>query len=394
MFHGIKHSADNPIRVAFLLYGGKQWLGGYNYLRNLCKALHTYRNDIQPVLFVGNDTETEMLKPFHEIDVEVVTTALFDKAHKHRLFIESLLYGMIRDVERLFTRSGIDVIFENSVYFGWRTKFPVVTWLPDFQHKHLPGMFSKLAWLKREFGFRIITTTSRYIMLSSNDAKKDCQSFYNVSDERIFVVPFAVDPPAVDSEYVKICLRKYNIDRPFFFLPNQLWRHKNHKVVIEALRRCHMNHRYEALVISSGANQDTRNSDYFGEVQALISEYNLDDSFRMLGMIPYRDVVHLMYGSIAVINPSLFEGWSSTVEEAKALQKTLILSNIPVHCEQVKKSARFFNPYAPDELADILEALQDEHAYGDPAMIDNSKYVEQYAQRFAKMITVLTGSQS
>lgn len=42
----------------------------------------------------------------------------------------------------------------------------------------------------------------------------------------------------------------------------------------------------------------------------------------------------LMKHAIAIINPSLFEGGSTTVEEAKSLLKVIILSGIPVHREQ------------------------------------------------------------
>ena len=41
-----------------------------------------------------------------------------------------------------------------------------------------------------------------------------------------------------------------------------------------------------------------------------------------------------MFHSVAVINPSEFEGRSSTVEQAKSLGKQVILSNIKIHKEQ------------------------------------------------------------
>ena len=41
-----------------------------------------------------------------------------------------------------------------------------------------------------------------------------------------------------------------------------------------------------------------------------------------------------MYHSIALINPSKFEGRSSTVEQGKSMGEKIILSTIPVHKEQ------------------------------------------------------------
>lgn len=54
----------------------------------------------------------------------------------------------------------------------------------------------------------------------------------------------------------------------------------------------------------------------------------------MLGVVTYEEVFSLIKFSKAVINPSLFEGWSSTVEECKSVGKNMILSDLSVHKEQ------------------------------------------------------------
>ena len=60
-----------------------------------------------------------------------------------------------------------------------------------------------------------------------------------------------------------------------------------------------------------------------------------------------------MRASIAVINPSLIEGWSTTVEEAKSLGVPLILSDIPVHREQ-NQEVMFFDPRSARSLAETM----------------------------------------
>ena len=75
-----------------------------------------------------------------------------------------------------------------------------------------------------------------------------------------------------------------------------------------------------------------------------IKENNLKNNFKYLGLVPYLDTMSLIYYSSAVINPSFFEGWSSTVEQVNVYNKILILSNIDVHKEQRPNKAIFFNP--------------------------------------------------
>lgn len=58
--------------------------------------------------------------------------------------------------------------------------------------------------------------------------------------------------------------------------------------------------------------------------------------------------------SVAVINHSLFEGWSSSLEEAKSMYKEIILLNIKVHLEQNPELGHFFDLNNPSELSEVM----------------------------------------
>ena len=73
-----------------------------------------------------------------------------------------------------------------------------------------------------------------------------------------------------------------------------------------------------------------------------------------MGLIKYDEVLSLIYNSKCILNPSLFEGWSSTVEQAKAYGKYLILSNIGVHLEQNPRYCNYFNPNKSENLAKLI----------------------------------------
>ena len=87
----------------------------------------------------------------------------------------------------------------------------------------------------------------------------------------------------------------------------------------------------------------------------LLKTLEVESQFKILGIIPYKEMISLMYHSAAVINPSMFEGWSTTVEESKILNKSILLSDIPVHKEKNPKKASFFNLSSPVELAEKIE---------------------------------------
>src|SRR5207237_7630880 len=89
----------------------------------------------------------------------------------------------------------------------------------------------------------------------------------------------------------------------------------------------------------------------------------LGRNFRHLGMIPLPHVYALLRACTALINPSRFEGWSTTVEEAKSFGVPMILSDIDVHREQAADAACYFGIDDPTALADrLLRASQHSEA--------------------------------
>ena len=67
-----------------------------------------------------------------------------------------------------------------------------------------------------------------------------------------------------------------------------------------------------------------------------------------------------MHHALAVLQPSTFEGWSTSVEESKAMAKRIILSNIDVHVEQAPKRGIYFPPHSAEDLAmSMMKASQE-----------------------------------
>ncbi len=107
---------------------------------------------------------------------------------------------------------------------------------------------------------------------------------------------------------------KYNIQRAYFFCPNQFWAHKNHLTVLKAIRHLKNNGHKDVLVVFSGKEFDHRNPEFIVGIKAYISEHKLEENIRLLGFIDREDQLQLMNNAISVIQPSLFEGWSTEVK--------------------------------------------------------------------------------
>jgi glycosyltransferase involved in cell wall biosynthesis len=351
------------IRIAFTLIGGKAWIGGYNYLLNLLRVITQHHPGVlQPVLFFGADVDPEDVGPFQAITgVEIVTSPYMNTARRSASLLRSLVLGADPETRSLFHKHRIDVVFENAQFHGARLGIPAIAWIPDFQHRELPHLFSRAAWWKRELGFRAQIGGGRTIMLSSGDARDDCERHYPSTKGRTHLVRFAVPSEGrPDAAAVLAAREAHGLPQRYFYLPNQFWQHKNHLLVIDALELLKQSG-HSILVAASGTQLDPYRPDHFQRITERLAATGVADQFRMLGLIPYEHIAPLMVGSAAVLNPSLFEGWSTTVEEARALNVPLVLSDLAVHQEQATGMARFFDRTSARSLADaLLEVWQGE----------------------------------
>ncbi len=343
------------MRVGFTLIGGRAWTGGYNYLLNLVSVLAEHQpGSVQPVLFFGTDTDEADAGPFQNVDgVEVVHSPLMNQNRKLWALTKSVVFGHDSAIQRLFANHRVDVLFENASFYGARLGLGSIAWLPDFQHRAIPRNFTTLNLVRRELGFRAQIAGGRTIMLSSEDSRTDCERYYPATRGNTAVVRFAVPAsPVSKRELAREVAATYGLRGKYFVLPNQFFQHKNHLVVLEALAL--LRQRGFDLVVAATGQQ----SNYFPVVQRRLTELALQRHFRPLGMVPYRDLQMLMHASVALINPSLFEGWSTPVEEARSLGVPMILSDLRVHREQAGVHALYFDPRSAEALAATLSGFR------------------------------------
>lgn len=340
------------IKVGIPVVVGNGWLGGLNYFKSLAYALNQSGSQEVRLTLLTNDVA--VLEDCVGDCVEVKKTASVFSTNK---LVRAFNMLLRRNIPLSFYafKHRVDIIthFRSNSVFG----VPVLFWMPDFQHKYLPEFFSARDCAARD---KAVRSSSRLgeILFSSFAAQNDFRTFYpDLGAVRSHVLHFAPLISAVKAAVPAVDLaQKYGLGQRFFYLPNQFWRHKNHQVVAEALLVLPN----EFVVVCTGGMEDYRDSTHVEQFKAFISNNGLAGRFIMLGLVPRTDVYALLEQCIAVINPSFFEGWSTTVEEAKYSGKRLILSDLPVHREQNPDQGLFFSPARADELASCMEVVVSE----------------------------------
>ena len=378
-----------PVRIAFPLIRSN-WRGGFNYLLNLFDFLCEFESErIEPILLSDPAATPEELSEYQKRGLSTLSSDLYTRPRLKKTSLRNLVFGHDRLLARDLTQHRMDVLFENALFFGRKFPVPTLAWFPDLQHQKLSQYFSKQEFWRRELCFRAQAKHNRHVVVSSHDAKNDTLSFYPVLDEnRIHVVRFAtplIESPS--SDQIKATMQRYSIDSPYYFLPNRFWAHKNHMTVVEMVGKAKKKNK-SITVISCGNPSDSRNPHHFDRLMARVKELQVEKEFRYIGQIPGADLAPLTVNARALINPSFFEGWSTTVEEAKALGVSMILSDLDVHREQCGEEASYFKRDSSDDLLRVIEQFEESNAADAVPNVDSLREKQTgRIRRFAKEFT-------
>jgi hypothetical protein len=368
------------IRVAFWFDRPIAYTGGLNYVKNLLYAVSQVNNGrVDPYIFFSAAIDDRLAEQFAPL-ATVVRTPVLERKNPW-WYLDRVLFKVFGSqilVKHELRKHGVQVLSHAVQVSGIGAPFRVVYWFADFQFLHLPELFPGLDVDTEIRTIRKSIARSDAIIVSSHAAyddfchiaPADCVArahvlqFVSQPDTRLSVVDDVTGKEAIE--------RKYGFAGRYFYLPNQFWVHKNHWLVFKAVAELKVRG-IEVLVICTGNLNDYRvkGSDYVDSLRKFIVDNSLERNLLILGLIPYEDVLFLMRNCVAVINPSRFEGWSSTVEEAKSIGKSVLLSDIPVHREQNPVDGRYFDL---DNVTDLSAKMRE--AWGEQSGRDAERRKE------------------
>ena len=366
--------ANAGLELFFLSSGDDQMPGRYR-----AKSMRLARSDYLP-------GERQLRKLF---GIKEKSGALRGEARLRRLLRlrgESDLFGIAQ-------QNSINVLLPLLDLPPWKIAPGTIGWIPDFQHVHLPEFFGPGDLQRRNTTYKRLAERATVVMLSSHAAHHDFANFVPGHAEKARVVPFpsllVFEPLSNDPLTTR---NKFNLPEKFALVANQFWAHKNHRLVVEALAQLR-DTKTNIPVVMTGLPSDHRdpaNKNFSSLLQA-IAAAGLNSQITILGLVPYADLVNLMRTAALIIQPSRFEGWSTVVQDAVALGRPILCSDIAVHREQVPKALGFFPTDRADVLAQLLEAHWDSLTPGPNQQLEQHALTleRDFSERHGKLLLKL-----
>jgi glycosyltransferase involved in cell wall biosynthesis len=217
----------------------------------------------------------------------------------------------------------------------------VVTLL-DVQHHELPGMFSRGERWLRSWAYDETARRADRVLTISEHARRGIVEHLGVAPERVEAIPLGVD----HARFVPDGPAAGGLPERYVLYPANMWPHKNHERLLAAFARLQD---HDVLLVLTGQT--------YGR-EALLTGH---ERVLHLGHVAHGEMPALYRGALAVVFPSLFEGFGLPPLEAMACGTPVAASDRGAVAEVCGDAALAFDPEDVDAITAAIERVtQDE----------------------------------
>lgn len=212
----------------------------------------------------------------------------------------------------------------------------------DLVPLRFPKRFSPLTPYFRYYIPQVLTQ-AQHILCDSVATAKDITNFFQISADKI--TPVLLAHNTEDFRFLDLPTCNY------FLYVGRHDPYKNLHRLIDAFAALPINRDYELWIAGPS---DRR---YTPLLQAQVEHLGLSHHVKFLDYVPYEQLPTLINQAIALVFPSLWEGFGLPVLEAMACGTPVITSNLSSLPEVTGDAALLVNPYNTDEIADAMQAV-------------------------------------
>jgi glycosyltransferase involved in cell wall biosynthesis len=217
-----------------------------------------------------------------------------------------------------------------------------ITIVHDLIPLRFPRAFSPLTYYFRYYIPQVLYSAV-HIVCNSKATATDLIDFYGIKQKKITIIPLA---------YAQNHFRPLNLTRKPYFL--HLGRHDLHKNIgriIEAFAKIPDYQNYELWLVGP---TDQR---YTPRLKAQVLELGLQEKVKFLDYLPNDVLPEVINQAIALVFPSLWEGFGFPVLEAMGCGTPVITANLSSLPEVAGEAAILVNPYSVLEISQAMKDL-------------------------------------
>ncbi len=218
---------------------------------------------------------------------------------------------------------------------------------------------------------------AQQIICNSQSTADDIINFYHIPASKITPILLGYD-----REHFRPCPEKWREDEGYFLYLGRHEPYKNLQRLMSAFAALPNRGKYELWLAGP---VDGR---YTPVLQTQVAELGITEQVRFLNYVSYDQLPHIIHGAIALVFPSLWEGFGFPVLEAMACGTPVITSNLSSLPEVAGDAAILINPYNIAEITQAMEMIAEDRELRSHLSIKSINRANQFSWEKTALATV------
>jgi glycosyltransferase involved in cell wall biosynthesis len=236
---------------------------------------------------------------------------------------------------------------------------PLVSIIYDLQYHYYPQFFSDAEARGRDQTFQLAARRSSRLACISDYVRRTVLEYGNLAPQKVRTVhiclPERLSVPS-DAEIDTVLTRLGLIRQQYLIFPANFWPHKNHGVLLTAFALFAKAHPESGLkLVLTGADTGLAQ-----ELRQAAASMGLADRVVFTGYVSDDDLAALTAAALALIFPSLFEGYGMPVAEAMSMGVPVLCSDVTSLPEVGGDAVLYFDPRKPEDVAACIARIATE----------------------------------
>jgi glycosyltransferase involved in cell wall biosynthesis len=288
---------------------------------------------------------------------------------RYGLLAAGIQDGDGRAFEARARAAGVQVlVYPTPIACSPPREIPYAVVIPDLMHRYYPEL-PEYRWPKpvaRNIVYGRYARDAARVIVDAEHGAGDVQRFLGVARTQCRVVPFR-PPPSVyqhrDLSRAAALAMMVQLKLPpkFLFYPAQLWAHKNHARLLQALAMLRRERGLQVPLVCAGFTEGPFAAQA-KKVEAEVVQLGIGGQVQFTGYVSAAELAALYRLARALIFPSLLGPTNIPPLEAMVLGTPVLCSNLFGMPDQIGDAGILFDPFDPRAIADAIERIWDDDA--------------------------------
>ncbi|MBT5808369.1 glycosyltransferase family 4 protein [Candidatus Uhrbacteria bacterium] len=248
-------------------------------------------------------------------------------------------------------RDRIDVIFSPSPFSSLFARGKKIVTIHDAAYKRFPEYRSTISRAYFSAAVFIAKHTAKKFITVSQFSKTELETYYHIKPSSIHIVENALPQTSEGGNSTNRSLIDFGINTPYIIFIGTPRPRKNLDGLLKAFAIARTSESKLKLVLVGAFDKR------FTASSKRIQELNLESSIIQTGFVTNAEKSTLLAQSVALVFPSLYEGFGLPILEAQQANTPVICSNTSATPHTAGDGAMLVDPLNPTEIAGAITRL-------------------------------------